>query len=245
MISTSRRVHRPFSDRPCRDGEETGGGAQGQDAIWSHRWFAFRTCAASPAPAGTRRRQARSATAALAWRLHVQPENGGLGVFAHEFGHDLGLPDQYEHRRRRELDRFLDDHVRRQLWREREADIGYRPVDFGAWEKLQLGWLNVDVSAAAQRSTSIAWARLNSTPGRSGLWCCCQAASDGSSSPTRLTATWRGGAVAGRHRPLDGAPIEVPASRRSSTCGELRHRGGLGLCLRLGVDRRGVTWTNW
>jgi M6 family metalloprotease-like protein len=22
----------------------------------------------------------------------IQPENGSLGVFAHEFGHDLGLP---------------------------------------------------------------------------------------------------------------------------------------------------------
>ena len=41
----------------------------------------------------------------------IEPENGGVGVFAHEFAHDLGLPGCLRDPGRRELHRLVDDHV--------------------------------------------------------------------------------------------------------------------------------------
>ena len=68
---------------------------QGEDAIWSHRWRAFQgTNHAAPIPplGGT----PVGSTGIWAADYTVQPENGGLSVIAHEFGHDLGLPDHYD-----------------------------------------------------------------------------------------------------------------------------------------------------
>src|SRR5690606_21814634 len=74
-------------------GEEAGGGAQGEDAIWSHRWFAN---TGQPGPDDNPQGGAQIGDTGL-WvgDYTTEPENGGLGVFAHEYGHDLGLPDLY------------------------------------------------------------------------------------------------------------------------------------------------------
>ncbi len=80
------------------EGEEAGGGAQGDDAIWSHRWYVNQDDYGDTGPVeapefgGTR----IGTTDFWIGDYTVEPENGGLGVFAHEYGHDLGLPDFYD-----------------------------------------------------------------------------------------------------------------------------------------------------
>lgn len=64
-------------------GEEAGGGELGADAIWSHRW----TLAQPTAIPGT---------SLKAFDYMIQPEDGAVGVFVHEYGHNLGLPDLYD-----------------------------------------------------------------------------------------------------------------------------------------------------
>ncbi len=73
-------------------GQEAGGGLLGDDAIWSHRWVldgVYRvpnTVASVPYWGGQMG----------AYDYTIQPEDGAVGVFAHEYGHDLGLPDEYD-----------------------------------------------------------------------------------------------------------------------------------------------------
>jgi immune inhibitor A len=84
------------------EGEETGGGAQGADAIWSHRWYAFYNNIGATGPGQTIPGAPKLGGIRIGLSDYwigdytVEPENGGIGVFAHEFGHDLGLPDLYD-----------------------------------------------------------------------------------------------------------------------------------------------------
>src|SRR4030095_5207923 len=76
----------------------------------------------------------------------IQPENGGVGVFAHEFGHDLGLPDLYDPNAGENGTGFWTL-MSSGSWASHSKDaIGDNPVHMGAWEKLALGWLGDDLA---------------------------------------------------------------------------------------------------
>ncbi|MFN4215090.1 immune inhibitor A domain-containing protein [Exiguobacterium sp.] len=74
-------------------GQEAGGGVLGDDAVWSHRWVVGN----SPYRiAGTEAAVPYWGGQVAAFDYTIQPEDGAVGVFAHEYGHDLGLPDEYD-----------------------------------------------------------------------------------------------------------------------------------------------------
>lgn len=73
-------------------GEEAGGGSLGASAIWSHRWDLGGVYAIP----GTQTSVPYWGGKMGAFDYVVQPEDGATGVFAHEYGHDLGLPDEYD-----------------------------------------------------------------------------------------------------------------------------------------------------
>ncbi|MCX4762477.1 immune inhibitor A [Streptomyces sp. NBC_01275] len=135
--------------------ESAGGGAQGADAIWAHRWYAFGTDAGSTGPDTNKLGGAQIGdTGVWVGDYTIQPENGGLGVYAHEYGHDLGLPDEYDTSGGGENSTGFWTLMSSGSWlgTGKEA-IGDLPGDMNAWDKLQLGWLDYDVAKAGVKST--------------------------------------------------------------------------------------------
>ena len=172
-------------------GEETGGGALGANAIWSHRWQAWYNRAGVDGPAfnkdggvefgggwganpngGTTNSanasvsSANPTTIATVTYAHpvtktgifvgdytIQPENGGLGVFAHEYGHDLGLPDHYDTSSGANSSAYWTLMSSGSYLGNGTIDIGAAPGDMWGWDKLQLGWSNYELAQHGKFST--------------------------------------------------------------------------------------------
>ncbi|MER7057144.1 immune inhibitor A domain-containing protein [Streptomyces sp. NPDC000351] len=133
--------------------ESAGGGAQGTDAIWAHRWYAFGTDAGATGPGENKLGGAQiGSTGVWVGDYTVQPENGGLGVYAHEYGHDLGLPDHYDTAGGENSTGFWTLMSSGSWLGTGRNEIGDLPGDMTAWDKLQLGWLNYDTAKAGVNS---------------------------------------------------------------------------------------------
>ncbi len=144
-----------FESIHAGESEETGGGAQGTNAIWSHRWYAFFNNIGVTGPSFNKLGGIQIGGSDY-WigDYTMQPENGGVGVFSHEFGHDLGLPDEYDKAQN------TGGSANGTGWwtimsqglygAQSGVDIGTAPVHFNAWDKFQLGWLNYEVVNAGQ-----------------------------------------------------------------------------------------------
>ncbi|MET7637694.1 immune inhibitor A domain-containing protein [Streptomyces sp. NPDC005438] len=134
--------------------ESAGGGAQGEDAIWAHRWYAYGTDAGKTGPADNKAGGTEIGDTGI-WvgDYTAQPENGGLGVFVHEYGHDLGLPDHYDTSGGGENSVGFWSIMSVGSWLNKGKDaIGDSAGDMNAWDKFQLGWLDYETAKAATKS---------------------------------------------------------------------------------------------
>lgn len=125
------------------EGEEAGGGAQGEDAIWSHRW-AVQTGDGQTGPGENKAGGVQIGDTGIWVRDYTtEPENGGLGVFAHEYGHDLGLPDLYDTAGGDNTVAYWSLMASGSWLGHGKDTIGTTPGYMGAWDKVQLGWADV------------------------------------------------------------------------------------------------------
>jgi immune inhibitor A len=151
-----------FQSVHAGEGEETGGGAQGEDAIWSHRSYTNIGAIGVQGPVFNMLGGTHVGNSSY-WvgDYTIEPENGGVGVFSHEFGHDLGLPDEYDTSGNtggaENSTGFWTPWSSGSYGNDGSAEngIGNRPFEFSAWDKLFLGWLDYAGVNIGDKNTNV------------------------------------------------------------------------------------------
>ncbi|MEU8434014.1 immune inhibitor A domain-containing protein [Streptomyces sp. NPDC029216] len=129
-----------------------GGGDQGKDAIWAHRWFAYWDQAGTAGPQGNKAGGTPVGdTGIWAGDYLTGGENSGAGLFSHEFGHDLGLPDLYSSDGDNGVN-FWSLMSSASYLGKGPNTTGQWPGDLDPWSKLQLGWLDYTEADAGRRA---------------------------------------------------------------------------------------------
>ncbi|MGW2093480.1 immune inhibitor A domain-containing protein [Promicromonospora sukumoe] len=132
------------------EGEEAGAP---ESAIWSHRWSVNQGGLGTDGPADFPKVGGIKIGGSDIWirDYTTEPENGGLGVFAHEFGHDLGLPDYYDTNGGENGTGYWNLMSSGSWLGHGDGTIGTTPNHMGATEKLFLGWLDYETVEAGER----------------------------------------------------------------------------------------------
>jgi immune inhibitor A len=96
----------------------------------------------------------------------IEPENGTIGVFCHEFAHDLGLPDLYDTTYGGEASTAYWTLMSTGSWVGAPGEVpGTAPASLGPWEREQLGFVKPVVVRARQRKKAVVLSPAGTTGG--------------------------------------------------------------------------------
>jgi immune inhibitor A len=126
-----------------------GGGAQGVYAIWAHS-----STVVDGAPIGD--------TGVRLANYIVQPEDSGVGVFSHEYGHDLGLPDLYDTSGAGDSDIEFWDLM--SSGSHSGPIFQSMPTHMGLWDKWVLGWADPEIIEPGANARTVQIGQTSRTP---------------------------------------------------------------------------------
>jgi immune inhibitor A len=155
--------------------QSAGGGAQESDAIWAHSWGIYQNFSGGPGDGpgmmipGTDG-QGPHGLGIWAYNYTINPEDGTTGVFCHEFGHDLGLPDEYDYSSgNQDTSSGFRTLMASGSWLGRQWGLGTKPAAMNVWDKSALGFVQPKVVKRGRTATVKLQAAATGSAGATGV----------------------------------------------------------------------------